>query len=76
VKLAMETLKSVVAPLPCRPDADVGNFSAGKQPEELFQLPDARIGRKVVFQRAACIDHLAAWQKEKIGWRKSRPSVS
>jgi hypothetical protein len=27
-------LKRVVGPLPCRPDADVGNFSAGKQPEE------------------------------------------
>jgi putative SOS response-associated peptidase YedK len=26
--------ESVVAPLPCRPDAHVGNFSAGKQPEE------------------------------------------
>ena len=26
--------ESVVAPLPCRPDANVGNFSTGKQPKE------------------------------------------
>jgi hypothetical protein len=27
-------LKDFTGPLPCRPDANVGNFSAGKQPEE------------------------------------------
>ena len=28
--------KSVVAPLPCRPDANVGNFPTGKQPKEMM----------------------------------------
>ena len=28
------TPKSVTGPLPFRPNANVGNFSAGKQPEE------------------------------------------
>jgi hypothetical protein len=27
-------LKRFTGPLPCRPDANVGNFSEGEQPEE------------------------------------------